>query len=353
MGEITVRALDSAMAMEEIVRRLGEDALIVSTRKVDQMIEIVATDEIQQETALPSSPSIVVETSAEKSVSAPEFQKILDAKLQQKNSDQEDESNPQQHYDDLITDLKLKIEQLPSLIEKSINSRYQKSQHLWHFRAAGLTPNLVALIPEVTKQETESSIAQLIAKKFVKGRSDSFEVAQVYFVIGTKSSGKSTFIEKFKSLIQSQNRDLSVYSFKNVTGSSDYNNISSWLRKKTDLNNKLIVEVNNIEQFDSQIVRFRQANTSTQFSVINVIEVGSSYEFLMKRQRPAQLDCEYAVVSKLDLCDISLHEICALIELGHRCYFFSGGTSEHDGLYFSKVGDVAAHLIALADRQKG
>src|SRR5210317_1921098 len=119
MGEITVRALDSAMAMEEIVRRLGEDALIVSTRKVDQMIEIVATDEIQQETAFPSSPSIVVETSSEKSVSAPEFQKILDAKLQQKNSDQEDESNPQQHYDDLITDLKLKIEQLPSLIEKS------------------------------------------------------------------------------------------------------------------------------------------------------------------------------------------------------------------------------------------
>ena len=45
MVEITVKALDSASAMEEVEKRLGSDALIVSTNKVDGHIEIVATND--------------------------------------------------------------------------------------------------------------------------------------------------------------------------------------------------------------------------------------------------------------------------------------------------------------------
>ena len=43
MVEITVKAVDSASAMEEIEKRLGADAMIVSTNRVDGQIEIVAT----------------------------------------------------------------------------------------------------------------------------------------------------------------------------------------------------------------------------------------------------------------------------------------------------------------------
>ena len=45
MAEITVRALDSALAMEEIQKRLGDEALIISTKRVDGKIEITATDD--------------------------------------------------------------------------------------------------------------------------------------------------------------------------------------------------------------------------------------------------------------------------------------------------------------------
>ena len=45
MVEITVKAADSASAMEEIEKRLGSDALIISTNKVDGKIEIVASNE--------------------------------------------------------------------------------------------------------------------------------------------------------------------------------------------------------------------------------------------------------------------------------------------------------------------
>ena len=45
MVEITVKAADSASAMEEIEKRLGSDALIISTNKVDGKIEIVASND--------------------------------------------------------------------------------------------------------------------------------------------------------------------------------------------------------------------------------------------------------------------------------------------------------------------
>ena len=45
MVEIKVQASDSATAMEEVEKRLGSDALIVSTTKVDGKIEIIATND--------------------------------------------------------------------------------------------------------------------------------------------------------------------------------------------------------------------------------------------------------------------------------------------------------------------
>ncbi len=46
MPVVTVRAADSATAMDEIIRRLGPDAMILSTRARDGQVEIVATDEV-------------------------------------------------------------------------------------------------------------------------------------------------------------------------------------------------------------------------------------------------------------------------------------------------------------------
>ena len=45
MAEITVRAIDSALAMEEVQKRLGDAALIISKQRIDGQIEITATDE--------------------------------------------------------------------------------------------------------------------------------------------------------------------------------------------------------------------------------------------------------------------------------------------------------------------
>ena len=48
MPELTIRAADSSLAMDEIQKKLGPDALILSTERRDGMIEIVATNEPDQ-----------------------------------------------------------------------------------------------------------------------------------------------------------------------------------------------------------------------------------------------------------------------------------------------------------------
>ena len=58
MVEIKVQASDSAAAMEEVEKRLGSDALIISTSKVDGKIEIVATNDEPSNYQKPSEPLI-------------------------------------------------------------------------------------------------------------------------------------------------------------------------------------------------------------------------------------------------------------------------------------------------------
>ena len=59
MVEITVKAADSASAMEEIEKRLGADAMIVSTNRVDGQIEIVATNDDPSKYQKPPEPLVL------------------------------------------------------------------------------------------------------------------------------------------------------------------------------------------------------------------------------------------------------------------------------------------------------
>ena len=57
MTTITVTAADTAQAMDKIVERLGEDALILETVKRNGRIEMIATDSVEEtEAPAPSSP---------------------------------------------------------------------------------------------------------------------------------------------------------------------------------------------------------------------------------------------------------------------------------------------------------
>lgn len=69
MTTVTVVAPDSSLAMDEVIRQLGENAYIVSTTHRDGQIEICATNEPEQE----------AKSAAKPEVKMPSFQDLLEA----------------------------------------------------------------------------------------------------------------------------------------------------------------------------------------------------------------------------------------------------------------------------------
>ena len=88
-----------------------------------------------------------------------------------------------------------------------------------------------------------------------------------------------------------------------------------------------------------------------KISVLNTCEVGNSYQNLKRNFPKRRADNEYLVITKLDLCDLSLQEISAFIELNHRCLFFSGMEIESEGLFFAQVEKLKSHIIQLVQSE--
>jgi len=347
MAEITVKALDSATAMEEVVKRLGVDALIVSTRKIDGQIEIVATND-DPNPAIPQ-----VEINNEPAVN---FSDILKTKMTDLSGTTETDTEKHRSGPDIIKNIQDDLKSLNNLIQEPVIDSLHRHTDYKLLRMAGLNSEISEKIKNFNIDGTLSEISKTIAKSFVKGQSDTFDNSEIYFVAGLEKSGKSVFCEKYKNSLEKDAPGIKVNYFKNVTGASDYNKVATWLQKNRDTKHtfsiKCIVEINDLTQLETQLYRFQKAYPDINFCLINVVEVGHSYEFIRNNVRSAQLENELMVVTKLDTCDISLQEICAFIEMGHRCSFFSGMVNATEGLYYSRVDQIVSHIVSIAEKQK-
>ena len=347
MAEIKVKALDSAAAMEEVVKRLGVDALIVSTRKIDGQIEIVATNDDPNA----SRPEVEIDNNTTVS-----FSDILRTKMTDPPSSAEVEAEKHLSGSEVIQNIQNELVTLNKLFQEPLSDSSKGDTDYAVLRMAGLSRKVSETIKNFDVNGTVSEISKAVAKRFVKGQSDIFDNSEIYFIAGLEKSGKSVFCEKYKNSLEKDAPGIKVNYFKNVTGASDYNKVATWLQKNRDAKHtsskKCIVEINDLTQLETQLYRFQKAYPDINFCLINIVEVGHSYEFIINNVRSAQLENEFMAITKLDTCDISLQEICALIEMGHRCSFFSGMVNTNEGLYYSRVDQLVSHIVSIAEKQK-
>lgn len=80
MSEVTIRARDSAEAMDKVVKKLGKDALILETRTVDGLVEIRACKPEDQTPPEPTKKT-VGRTSFAQAHSAEDFRKMFEKRL--------------------------------------------------------------------------------------------------------------------------------------------------------------------------------------------------------------------------------------------------------------------------------
>ena len=125
--------------------------------------------------------------------------------------------------------------------------------------------------------------------------------------------------------------------------------ICSWASKNAVEQNEkrrvAVSELNNSVNLDKALLEIYKYNPELKISVINACEVGKSYHYLKRNFLARKFDNEYLAITKLDLCDLSLGEISAFVELNHKCMFFSGIETEKDGLFFAQVDKVMSHIL--------
>ena len=348
MVEIKVQASDSAAAMEEVEKRLGSDALIVSTTKVDGKIEIVATNDDPSNYQKQSEPLIL---DSEHRVT--KFTDVLVPKIEGagKNEANSEIDFQQPTVKESIRNIKAELQKIEKLSYEDIQSErsFDKKSISTLFQSSGVSKNVVELLNENAPEKSLETMAKSLSKMFVNGKCPNFEASDLFLIIGSTYSGKSVFSRKLSKLMESKEEIKDCKTIECENSKAIAAKINTWASKndkaKSASKRIAISELKDAEEIDRILLEIYKRNPELKISVINVCPVGNSYEYLKRNLPKRTLHNEYLAITKLDLCDLSLSEISAFVELNHKCMFFSGIETETDGLFFAQVEKVMSHIV--------
>lgn len=345
MVEITVKAADSASAMEEIEKRLGSDALIISTNKVDGKIEIVASNDELSKYQKSQKPLVL-----DNSYRVRKFSEVLDEKTStespSKIKDQQDVN-----YHEIQASLETinrELIKLKVLHDKPEHSKPEMSGVLNQLMTSGFKLGALKKIGLVGSDLSLTESSKLIAKKFVQGKCPNFEKSDLFIVTGQFNSGKTLFCQKLHNFIQHQEASKECKIFPEAFALKGCAQIVSWIsekgRKEEQKTRVGILEVPEDENINKILLDLGKVDPEIKVSVIKLMPAGKSYEYLIKNFPTKDLENEYLAITKLDFCDLSMQEISAFIELNHKVMLFAGIKSADEGLFFAKVDKLISHI---------
>jgi len=344
MVEITVRAADSSLAMEEVQKKLGDDALIISTSKKDGKIEIVATDDEQTLKKKEIEPLLLGEAYKTNT-----FDEVLQKKLNVSTAGDKNVFDSQSIFKDRLNKIVSDIYDLNVLFDESMSLNTQKISLLSQLQTIGFRRKTLdslgikdnAISPEVATKK--------IAKAFVAGKAGKFETSNLYLIVGDRLVGKSTFAEKFLHLMvntQSE-RDFSLVQDSKLRKLDVLlRDLGATLDDEGNSEKALILDLTDENTGSNNYFKKVISNKyNFNVSVIRIMEVGRSYEYLVSSPQYQAVFPEYVAFSKLDICDLSVPEISAMIDMKNQCMFLAGIDDKTEGLYFAKVDQIASFLM--------
>ena len=401
MPELTIRAADSSLAMDEIERKLGPDALILSTEKRDGLIEIVATNEPDQVAAasIASAEKLRRRINAEdnetvegkikaaaeksklriqnddldddKSVSgkinfsealAAEFSNINEAH----NSDLDIQENGEDptglmpSFQKIVNELEFIVKTTSELTTTKPNSLSDENK----LKILGFSSDVVNMLTQNQLESPElNDLAKTFARGIVNGKSRHFDESDIIIVVGEAGAGVTTLVkklEKFLSKIEPKNNlrvlesDFSA-GVQSVLKSKSGSNVTSLFRKSSEASSeetKLLIEFDGQpEDLPKNLYKIAEANPKLKVSVVYALEVGKSYHHVLALMRKFDMPEVYVALTKMDLFEVSTAELSAISDAHRKILFFSGLKIIEDGLDFAKVAVMESFLTNLIDNE--
>jgi flagellar biosynthesis protein FlhF len=299
MPELKITAVDTSLAMDEVEKKLGPDALILSTTRRDGMIEILATNEPDQidaanlkakekakarlENRLLSEEQIdaanlkakeKAKARQESSISelpysknTEKFSELVDAevsKYENKSDSQEpigsNEPNPSALGDnrseksDLAMAFEQKLSELQFLVDGTIALSQQSNTSLSinaKMKMLGFSNKTATTLIDKNEPNLElHDLMRQFTRQIVQGKSKDFDASQIILVCGAERSGKTLLSKKLAKFLPThtaaQNSTLILQNNRVIADplSGDLNslfksssdaNVTSLFRKRQDI----------------------------------------------------------------------------------------------------------------------
>ena len=390
MPELKFSAADTSLAMEEVQRKLGPDALILSTERRDGLIEIVATNDPEkvEEAGRQASEKIrarkeaKLDSAVEGGSVSQEFSKIIDvetAKYEEVIAPNDMDVSPdiienltemkQQVFSksDLVPEFNRISAELQLLIDSAVTlGTEQGNSPTTASKVKGLgfsRKTINKLFKEADVSIEMSDFIKKFTRKIVNGKDKVFDASQIILVCGPEQAGKTVLTNKLSQFLPpltdgQPNRMIFDPLSGDLVSMFDTGvdaGITSLFRKRQDVNlseDRLIIDYEgSLDVLDAVLFKLKALKEKPTVSVVYALEVGKSYNAVQKLFEMPEIPNFFIALTKMDLLEVSVSELSAIFDLDKKIQFFSGLKTFEDGLDFAKVSVMEDFLTNLVKQE--
>ena len=368
-------ASDSASAMEEVVKKLGPDALIVSTSKRGNKVEIEATNSLSRQ-------------QNQKDI-RDNFSDVLHSKIdflreKQRNriysrtSNEFDASNSgnsliKQNQSSEMVKLQGQIKHLQNMLsgmvitdEKGLNEKTGNSISL-KLRQLEFTPEIVSSLKPaydgLSLDRGLSAFVRAFADRIACDEIQDIFKSQVIFVIGPSGAGKTTLSAKLAARIMEENKQVKptlVSTESQVVNRRDDLAYYSKLLNIPKLNYRIdqncksftsicagqkIVDLSLIAEESKYLVQnVREQLGATKVTTVLCLPSGSSRQLLTSQINKYKDFQPIIAFTKVDECQLYAREMCVLASKNVKVGFMTGSKTILSSLALADSNVLATHL---------
>ena len=391
MTTITVTAADTAQAMDKIVERLGEDALILETVKRNGRIEMIATDSVEETkvpaptAALPHPTATVPPKLNIEIGGASGFTDLFDQQMIKSVRDRGNKlASTADHLVGRAIEASENLDVLTELrsIRQMLNGMmitYPEGLDVTLGHAAPVRLQQAGFSSKVIQELHDhmvgldddcavTSFINAIANKVVRRDAESVFDSRIVFIIGSSGTGKTTLATKiaayFKEHGISDRMMLAAAASPGISASEDIKSYARLLNIRAaqlgigevltavqETSNRMIIDVNATpEDTITAVHEVMQSLGSSKVTVVQAIPGGSSANMIGHQCKLYRKLNPMIALTKLDECEAMPAELSALALDGSGVGLLTGTKSIVDGIAIATMPILAQYLLENATR---
>ena len=368
-------ASDSASAMEEVIKKLGQDALIIATSKKGNKVEIEATNNFSDQQKPKDFQGNFSEVLHSKIDFLREKQRNriysrgsndVGASDSRRSSIDQNQSSEMVKVRDQIRHLQNMLSGMVITDEKGLNEKTGSSVSL-KLRQLEFTPEIVASLKPaydgLNIDRGRGAFLKAFANKIACDEIEDIFKSQVIFIIGPSGVGKTTLAAKLAARMMEEDKDKKPTLWSAVSELANRRDDLAYYSKllnipklnyKVDENcsgfmgicsGQKIVDVSLIEEESKYLIKHvRDQIGATKVTTVLCLPSSSSRQLLNSQINKYKDFKPIIAFTKADECQLFPRELCVLANKNVKMGFITGSKTILGSLALSEPDVLASHL---------